>query len=130
MQALEARREQLDRELEAAMPAPSVRLHPKLSEVYRKKIANLEDALNDESIRTEAAEILRSLIDKIALTPDGDVLKAELHGDLATILVFCGDGKKRHPGAEAPGSQLSVVAGARNRFYLLFAANRIPKIYR
>ena len=111
MQALEARREQLDRELEAAMPAPSVRLHPKLSEVYREKIANLEEALNDESIRTEAAEILRSLIDKIALTPDGDVLKAELHGDLATILVFCGDGKKRHPGAEAPGSQLSVVAG-------------------
>ena len=54
---------------------------------------------------------MRSLIDKIALTPDGDVLKAELHGDLATILVFCGDGIKKLPGAEAPGSQLSVVAG-------------------
>jgi len=92
MRALETRREQLDCELEAAMPAPTVRLHPKLGEVYREKIANLEKALNDESIRSEAAEVLRGLIDKIALTPGGDVLKAELHGDLATIMVFCGDG--------------------------------------
>jgi hypothetical protein len=50
-------------------------------------------------------------------TPGGDVLKAEIHGDLATILVFYGNGKKRLPNAGAPESQLSAVAGARYRLY-------------
>ena len=96
------------------VPAPSVRLHPRIGDIYRQKVANLEEALNDENIRGEAAEVLRSLIDRIVLVPNGDVLKVELHGDLATILALChdGSGNKELPGAGASGSQLSVVAGA------------------
>ena len=45
-------------------------------------------------------------------------------GDLAQILAFCGGiaHKSQLPGSCGLGSQVSVVAGARNQFYLLFAA--------
>ena len=49
--------------------APRPRLHPGLAQVYRRQVARLEEALNDPAIRTEAAEALRALIEKIALYP-------------------------------------------------------------
>jgi site-specific DNA recombinase len=65
----------------------------------------------------EASEILRSLIDKVVLTPETGApnwLKAELHGDLAAILSLCeaGRSQEKPPAGERGGSQLSVVAGA------------------
>ncbi len=64
----------------------------------------------------EAIEIIRDLVDKVVLipAPNGDGLDAELYGDLATILDFCGSdpGKQKLPGSREPRSQLSVVAGA------------------
>ncbi len=84
-------------------------------------MARLEEALNDPAIKTEAAEILRSLIERIELCPrrDGSGLEARLYGDLARILAFCegATGKEKLPGSGEPGSQLSVVAGARNHLY-------------
>jgi hypothetical protein len=44
---------------------PVVRLHPNMAEVYRLKMAELEIALNYDSIKAEAGEILRSLIRRI-----------------------------------------------------------------
>jgi len=60
----------------------------------------------------EAAEILRGLIDRTVLTPAGDVLRAELHGDLAVLAGFA---QAMEPGVESPGdsARLSVVAGVR-----------------
>ncbi len=97
-----------------------------MAEVYAGKVACLEAALNDPAIKDEAGEILRGLIDRIELVPpdDGPGLEARLYGDLARILVFCGGatGKEKLPSSGEPGSQLSVVAGARNQLYLLFSA--------
>jgi hypothetical protein len=42
------------------------------AEIYRRKVADLELALNDDSIKAEAGEILRSLIDRVVLTPAAD----------------------------------------------------------
>ena len=50
-------------------PAGTIRLHPRLAEVYAEKVQQLEQALNEPSIRGEAAEILRSLIDRVELRP-------------------------------------------------------------
>ncbi len=57
--------------------------------------------------------IIRSMIDRIVLTPVAGGLKAELYGELAEIVAACeaAEGKKKHPGTKIPGSQLSVVAG-------------------
>ena len=91
-------------------------------------MAELEHALNEPELRTEAAEILRALIERVVLTPDEtapDRLRAELRGDLAMILQaaagaepaaccgarLLGARNEKLPGTGVLGSQLSVVAG-------------------
>lgn len=62
LQALEQRKSTLEKDL-ATEPPPPVRLHPNLAEVYRQKIQNLRDALNQDDsrmFRHFAALILRS----------------------------------------------------------------------
>jgi hypothetical protein len=77
-------------------------------------------ALNRSWERQEAAEALRSLIDRIELTPGperGEVY-ATLHGELSTILNWAerqAIGKAPNtntPGATPAGVSVSVVAGA------------------
>jgi site-specific DNA recombinase len=115
---LEKQQELLEAQLSESLPS-TVRLHPRLAEVYAEKVKQLETALNDPAIRAEAAEALRSLIDRIELRPgdDGQGIAAALHGDLAQIMALCNDSarKRKLPKAETSGSQLSVVAGARNQ---------------
>ena len=119
---LETERHALDTELRDTPPDPVVHLHPRIAELYAEKVAHLEAALADPAIRVEAAELLRSMIDRIELYPEpkGKRLTAHLHGDLAAILAACDDARANDKllGGKAPGSQLSVVAGARNRRYL------------
>ncbi len=100
--------------LEDAPEAPNIHLHPNIAEIYAAKVAKLEDALDDPETKTEAMEIIRSMIDRIVLTPVADGLKAELHGELAEILAACeaAETNRELPGTGVPGSQLSVVAGA------------------
>ena len=115
MRELEARRGELDRAIaDAPSPGP-VRLHPRLSDVYKAKVADLQRALDDDAIRSEAATILRGQIERIVLTPSkvGN-LDAELHGDLAGVLALCEGRECERPGKALPGRRLSVVAGARN----------------
>ena len=69
--ALEDRQREL-RERAQNLPAPEPRLHPKLAEAYRVTVTELHDALNDPEARTEAAEILRSLVDRISVRADAD----------------------------------------------------------
>ena len=66
----------------------------------------------DETTRDEAFAIVRSLIDRVVLTPTDEGLTAELHGDLAGILTLCDTPKSRRPTADTVGRQLSVVARA------------------
>jgi site-specific DNA recombinase len=64
------------------------RLHPRLADFYREKVARLRDELNRDDIRTEAAEVIRDLIQEIRLVPENDRLEIDLLGDLAAILAF------------------------------------------
>jgi site-specific DNA recombinase len=118
---LERQQGLLEARLSKALPS-TVRLHPRLAEAYAEKVQQLEQALNGSNIRNEATDVLRSLIDRIELRPkgEGQGIAATLHGDLAQILALCddSDGKQKLPKAGASGSQLSVVAGVRNRLDL------------
>jgi site-specific DNA recombinase len=118
--APKARLRALEASLAEVKPEPVTRLHPNIAEIYRRKVADLEAALNDENIKAEVGEILRSLIDSVSLTPAlhaPDGLDAELRGDFAAILALSGNAlstgsrKKKLASAKAPGSPLSVVAG-------------------
>ena len=111
--ALEQEKAQTETRLRAGKHAPVLRLHTNLPELYRNKIGRLAEALNAPETVTEAADIMRGLIDRIVLTPlDGD-LRAELHGDLAVLARFAQEGDR----GSDENPRLSVVAGERNPLY-------------
>ena len=90
------RRTEIEASLEGKEEAP-VLLHPNMSSRYYKEVTGLIQALNREETRAEAADLLRSLIDKIVLKPKecGKEYAIDLHGDLAGILtVASGKNKK------------------------------------
>lgn len=120
MTELERRKVELEAALEAAPEAPNIHLHPNISEIYAQKVAKLEEALDDPETKTEAMAIIRSMIDRIVLTPIEDGLRAELYCELAEIVAACeaAEGKRNLPGTGVPGSQFSVVAGAGFGTYL------------
>ena len=55
-------------DLEGTTEEP-VLLHPKMAAHYRAQVARLAEALNADENRAEAADLLRSLIERIELTP-------------------------------------------------------------
>lgn len=104
-------------EARLAEPAPSLpAIHPGLAEMYRRKVAHLETALNDPSNRVAARDAIRGLIEKVSITPGdkrGEV-NITLYGELAALLEFAGQkNKDRTP---KMGVRSSVVAGACNVF--------------
>lgn len=56
---LELRKTELKNKLEV-VPAPQPRLHPRLADVYRDKVANLVEALNAKDTVRSAARRVRS----------------------------------------------------------------------
>jgi hypothetical protein len=48
-------------------PLPPLRIHPNLADVYRQKVANLEEALNRPEERDEAHAALRTPIGQVIL---------------------------------------------------------------
>ncbi|MBE0532514.1 MAG: hypothetical protein IH626_16950 [Rhodospirillales bacterium] len=54
-----------------------------MAQLYRRKVADLTEALGSEDTRTEACELIRSLIEAIVLVPVDGTLKVDLQGDLA-----------------------------------------------
>ena len=120
---LEQRKAALEGEI-ADAPEPAPRLHPNLAEVYRQKVANLQTALTDPGVHTEALEILRGLVERVEVRPTEDGFAIELVGEIANMV-------KLSAGAESIAtepyrSSVKVVAGARNCLNLLLTASGIP----
>jgi site-specific DNA recombinase len=115
LEALEARQTELAAELKAA-PVEPVRLHPNLADVYRQKVAKLHDLLGNEATRTDAIEIIRSLIDTVTFRPGPDAqLEIELVGDLAQMVRLAQNPAGNGPVSGAVHDEFSrsikVVAG-------------------
>ena len=84
---VEKRREELGNLLETTEEAP-VLFHPNMAAHYQKEVKDLIGSMEDPATRSEAGTILRSLIDRIILSPQEGVngLSVDLIGDLAGIL--------------------------------------------
>jgi hypothetical protein len=108
MASMEARKAALTEAL-AAQVAKAPALHPGLAAAYRSKVAELTSALNDDSLRTEAAEALRALISEIRLIPKDGALSIELVGELAGLLALGNASGPRDVIARA--GQITLVAG-------------------
>lgn len=88
-QRIDARMKILNQELiDVEEPAPI--LHPAMADMYANEVQRLIKTLNEDDHRTEAAGLIRELIDRIVLTPDptGARLMVDLEGDLAGILAI------------------------------------------
>lgn len=95
MKKIARRRGELEKILEKSDEVPVV-IHPNMASHYRREVESLTASLKDENCRVEAAALLRSLVDKIVLTPNdtNSALCIDLHGDLAGILSIAMDRQK------------------------------------
>ncbi|WP_254439287.1 zinc ribbon domain-containing protein [Ruegeria arenilitoris] len=112
--ALEVRKSELQDTINSASDEPPVLLHPGLSDVYRKQVANLTTALRDPSSQAEATCIIRGLLSEIRLIPDDGTYTIELVGELAGLLAL-GAPQNEQSRPEAACSGLcspTLVAGA------------------
>jgi site-specific DNA recombinase len=60
----------------------------------------------------EAFELIRSLIDKVVVTPTEGEMHIDLHGELAGILGLCREGRRGGGFDAETVAQIKVVAGA------------------
>jgi hypothetical protein len=87
---LEQHKLKLESEI-ASAPAAAPRLHP--NTIYRKKVGSLQQALSDPETRSEAIEILRGLIERVAVSAAEGGFTIELVGRSPTWSSFPVDRK-------------------------------------
>ena len=93
LEELEVQKRTLTRELSLQTEEDKIVLHPNIGELYARKIGDLNSLLQNEATKHHATEIIRSLIEKIVVSPTGQSGKSEvvLHGALASILAYAND---------------------------------------
>ena len=71
LDALEARRSQIEAELAQAPVTPVIALHPRMADHYRTVVGSLERALDrgDSEAAAEARDLVRQLIETVVVTP-------------------------------------------------------------
>ena len=93
------------------MADPPPVLHPNMASTLPREGRGLSEALSRRRSGDEAAEIIRSLVERIVVVPTESGFELDLHGDLAGIFALASE-RKQPPGREARGLQVSLVAGA------------------
>jgi site-specific DNA recombinase len=90
LRRLEARKRELTADLKSQESVMDIAIHPNLPDLYRRKVAKLQQVLADEATRPQAVEIIRSLIDRIEVQPGQKRGHCEIVvvGALAQILAF------------------------------------------
>ncbi len=107
LEELEARSAEIDAALSTPPPSP-VRLHPNLSEAYRRKVTELSGLLRDPDARIPALEAIRGLIQRVTLRETGDGIRIELEGAITALIGLA----QPEAGAGIDLSSVKVVAGA------------------
>src|SRR4051794_34609947 len=111
---LETRKDALRNRL-AASGDTGIRLHPNMAGYYRAQIADLRAALTESGRRSEAAEIVRTLVDRIELSPvvrqGRKTLSVSLYGRLADILAMAAKAKAPLDESDASVEVTKLVAG-------------------
>lgn len=114
--ALETREDVLKAKLEAT-PEQKVLLNPGMAEVYRAHVAAMHEALALPDADRDAAEAIRSLVEKVVLVPVDGKLAIDLYGEIGPILKLA-MAKQRRDVLGPVTEQLVMVAGACNELGL------------
>jgi len=102
---LEERRRELEHNLTAPKPT-TLRLHPRLSELYREKVQRLAQSLSEPDDRDGATELLRQLIEGVRVTSKGNGWEVEIKSEVGRMANLA-EGK-----TERNQCSVKVVAGA------------------
>lgn len=114
----EAEKAELEMRLSRTAPTKPIAQivpHPELLQKFKEKIGALRDTLNDERIRTEAAELMDRLIESVTIYPEGaHGPEAEIVAKVADLAVYALNDNTT-PGRSWGGvcSSMAVVAGGR-----------------
>ena len=133
LEDMETQKRDLELRLSSA-PPPAPILHPNLAELYRRKVENLQASLNNPECRTEAAEIIRSLVESIKVRNHDDGIEIELIGEITNMIEAAQTANLKGKAASKEAASLKnyrssvkVVAGARyQRFRTPISAFVIP----
>ena len=114
LKELEARKRDLERQLNMASPTPTLEIHPNLGELYRRKVQETNHLLLDGATRPQAMEIIRSLVQRIEVAPGAKRGEAQvtLYGALAAILDFAMGAQNTKATADGGLCRVLLVAGA------------------
>jgi site-specific DNA recombinase len=131
LEELEKSRDEQEKNI-SSTPPPAPILHPNLAELYKRKVQSLHDSLNKPACRTEAAEIIRSLVESIRVRNIDDGIEIELIGEITNMIEAAQTTglKGKAASVEAASlkkyqSSVKVVAGTRNQLCRLFSAPRL-----
>jgi site-specific DNA recombinase len=95
LRTLESRKRDLERTLTTAHDDQVIEPHPNMADLYRKKVSELQTLLTDETARSQAMDLIRSMIDHIEIHVGLERGKPDvvLVGALAQILAFAQQNK-------------------------------------
>jgi hypothetical protein len=114
MGELEARRHDLQQQARQTK-SPEPYLHPNMAQTYRRKVADLARSISSETGSAKAAlETIRSLIESVVVTPEGDTMVVELIGELGGILSIASGHKATGPAVSGGPCSVQLVAGPHN----------------
>ena len=112
---LENSKERVLQSIQQEPTSLKVEPHPNIGQLYRRRVENLTKLITDENTQQEAADIIRSLIEKIVITPGqkrGHPC-VEIVGGLAAILEFAVSEQQKTAITEDSGvRRVLLVAGA------------------
>ena len=102
-----------------------------MAALYRQRISALCERLGEEGREVASVGVLGTLVERVALVPEGGALSIVLRGDLAALLMFATNEKR--PGFLSKTgllgdllSPLLLVAGTRFTRYLRISTTAIP----
>jgi site-specific DNA recombinase len=94
----------------AVAPSATILSHRAVQQLFKEKVSQLREALDAETVRGEAAEILSTLIESVTIYPDGrDGPEAEVIAKVADLVAFATNDNAAPRGGDR--SSKVVVAG-------------------
>ena len=85
-----------------------MRLHPNLSDIYRRKVQGLAETLRDPEIRAAALERIRGLVSSVTIQERPDGTNVELEGAINAMIELA----QPDAGKSLDRYSVKVVAGA------------------
>ena len=91
-------------------PGATILSHPAVQQLFKEKVSRLREALDAETVRGEAAEILSTLIESVTIYPDGkDGPEAEVVAKVSDLITWATNDDAAPWGGDR--SSMVVVAG-------------------